>query len=271
MLGENVEGAGPDRRGVLVAEIVGVERRAALDHLEAIGRDEERLRRLVEAVVGAADALRQPARALRRADIDHQVDVAPVDAEVEGRGADDGAELSRRHRRLDLAPLGGVERAVMEGDRIALGVDPPELLEDQLGLAADIDEEEGKPVRRYRGVEIGDGIAAGVARPRHALGRIEDRNVGLGAAGDDDEVGHGPGLARQPRPQRIRLGDRRREADRPQPRRQPAEPGQAEGEEVAALAGDERVKLVEDDRVEVGEEARRVVGARGEAPPARAW
>ena len=117
MLGEHVERAGPDRRRVLGAEIVGVERRPALDHLEAVGRDENRLRRLVEAVVGAADALREPARALRRADIDDEVDVAPVDAEVERRRADDGAELSRRHRGLDLAPLGGVERAVVEGDR----------------------------------------------------------------------------------------------------------------------------------------------------------
>ena len=136
MLGEHVERAGPDRRRVLRAEIVGVERGAALHHLEAVGGHQHRLRRLVEAVVGAADALRQAARALRRADIDDEIDVAPVDAEVEGRGADHGAELSRRHRRLDLAPLGRVERAVMEGDRQALVVDPPELLEDQLGLAA---------------------------------------------------------------------------------------------------------------------------------------
>ena len=67
-------------------------------------------------VIGAADALGETARALRRADIDDEIDIAPVDAEIEGRGADHGAELARDHRRLDLAPLRHVERAVMQRD-----------------------------------------------------------------------------------------------------------------------------------------------------------
>ena len=256
---------GADRRGVLRAEIVGVERRPAFDHLEAVGRDEDRLRRLVEAVVGAADPLRQPARALRRADIDDEVDVAPVDAEVERRGADDGAELSCRHRRLDLAPLGGVERAVMEGDRVALAVDPPQLLEDQLGLAADIDEEERHAVCADRGVDVGDGVARRCG-PTRARARPNSRieMSGLAPPATTTRSAMAPVLPHQPRPQRVRLGDGRREADRSEPRRQPAEPRQAEGEEVAALAGDQRVQLVEDDRVEIGEEARRVVGGEEE-------
>ena len=142
MLGEHVEGAGADRGRVLRAEIVGVEGGAALHHLEAVGGHQQRLRRLVEAMVGAADALGKPARALGRADMDDQIDVAPVDAEIEGRGADHRAELAGGHRRLDLAPLAGVERAVMERDRQALRVDAPQLLEDQLGLAARVDEEQ---------------------------------------------------------------------------------------------------------------------------------
>ena len=150
---------------------------------------------------------------------------------------------------------------------------------------------------------------------------FEDGDVGLGAAGDDDEVGEGRGLilprrgatgmgdhaqqwrrvrgscqsrsrhppprfggpppplrgeepsrpAHQPGPQRVGLGDRRREADRLQPRRQRAQPRQAEREEVAALVGDQRVQLVEDDRIEIGEEAVGVGARRGGAPPARAW
>jgi hypothetical protein len=46
-------------------------------------RDQHGARRLVEAMVGAADALDKAARTLRRADIDDQIDVAPVDAEIE--------------------------------------------------------------------------------------------------------------------------------------------------------------------------------------------
>ncbi len=47
---------------------------------------------------------------------DDQIDIAPVDAEIEGRRADDGAQLSGCHRRFDFATLGDVERAVVERD-----------------------------------------------------------------------------------------------------------------------------------------------------------
>src|SRR6185437_1082000 len=39
-----------------------------------------------EPVIGAADALGEPACALGRTDIDDEIDVAPVDAEIERRG-----------------------------------------------------------------------------------------------------------------------------------------------------------------------------------------
>ena len=71
----------------------------------------------VEAVVGAADALDQAARAFWRADVDDEVDIAPVDAEVERRGRDDGAQFAGGHRGFDLFALRGVERAVMQADR----------------------------------------------------------------------------------------------------------------------------------------------------------
>ena len=52
-------------------------------HLEAVGRRDHGAAGLVEPVVGAADALHQAAHALGRAHLDHEVDVAPVDAEIE--------------------------------------------------------------------------------------------------------------------------------------------------------------------------------------------
>ena len=109
--------------------------------------------------VGAPYALGEPARPFRRADMDDEVDIPPVDAEVEGRGADHGPQLTGRHRRLDLPPLGGVERAVMEGDRQAVGIDPPQLLEDHFRLAAGVDEEERHPRPGDRFVDVGEGVA----------------------------------------------------------------------------------------------------------------
>ena len=98
---------------------------------------------LVHAVVGAADALQQARDALRRADLDHLVDAAPVDAEIERGGRDHGAQLARRHRRLDPAALGDVEAAVVQRDRQRLGVQPPQRLEQQLALRAGVDEHDG--------------------------------------------------------------------------------------------------------------------------------
>ena len=82
-------------------------------------------------MVGAADALREAAGALRCADVDDEIDVAPVDAEVECRSTNNGAEFSGDHRGFDLAALGGIQRAVVEGYRQAFLVDPPQLLEDE--------------------------------------------------------------------------------------------------------------------------------------------
>ena len=70
------------------------------------------------------------------ANVHDKVDIAPVDAEIERRGADHGLEAACRHRRLDLAALLGVERAVMQCDREIVVVDAPQGLERELGLHA---------------------------------------------------------------------------------------------------------------------------------------
>ena len=52
-----------------------------------------------------------------RADLDHLVDAAPVDAEVERGGGDHGAQAAGGHRGLDLAALLDFQAAVVQGDR----------------------------------------------------------------------------------------------------------------------------------------------------------
>lgn len=134
VLGEHVERAGAQGRGVLFAGARGGKRCLALHHLEAVGRHQDGARRLVHAVVGAADALRKTACALGRADIHHEIDIAPVDAEIERGGANDGAKRARRHCRLHLAPLADVERAVVQGNRQIVVVDVPQRLKQGFGL-----------------------------------------------------------------------------------------------------------------------------------------
>ena len=102
-------------------------------------------------MVGAADALDEALDVLRRADLDHEVDVAPVDAEVERAGGDDGLERAGGHRRLDPGAGLARERAVVQADRQVVGVDRPQRLEEQLGLGAGVDEDERGLVRRGSG------------------------------------------------------------------------------------------------------------------------
>ena len=92
MLRQHVERADPGCRRVLRILGDGIERRAAFQHLEPVGGYQHAFGRFVHAVIGAPDTLQHARGTLRRADIDHQVDVAPVDAEIERGGADHGAQ-----------------------------------------------------------------------------------------------------------------------------------------------------------------------------------
>ena len=264
MLRQHVERALEQRRRVLRADGARLERCTAFEHLEAVGRHQDRAARLVHAVVGAADPLGQPAGALRRADMDDQIDVAPVDAEVEGRGGDDGAQAVALHRLLDAPALADGERAVMQGDRQIVLVDPPELAEQHFGLAARVDEQQRRAMAPDRLVDLGDGVAGGVARPGHALFGFQDGDFGLGASGNGDQLGHGARrlLADQPAPQLVRLRNGRRQADGLQRRHKPAQPRQAERQQMAALRGHQRMQLVENHVAQAGEEP--VGGRRGD-------
>ena len=98
-----------------------VDRDPALQRLEAIGRSKGGARSFVDAaVVGAADPCVGLEGALGRADIDGEVDIAPVDAEVEQGSADHAARSSVGHGVLDLAALHRIERALMQRDREAM-------------------------------------------------------------------------------------------------------------------------------------------------------
>ena len=165
VLRQHVERAGAQRRRVLGVVVHRADRGAAFQHLEAVGRNQHAARRLVEPVVGAADALQQARGALRRADIDDEIDVAPVDAEIERGGADHGAQPARGHRVLDLAALRHVERAVMQRDREVVVVDAPQLLEDHLGLAAGVDEHQRRLVLLDQLVDLAEARGAPNGRP----------------------------------------------------------------------------------------------------------
>ena len=95
-----------------------------------------------------------------------------------------------------------------------------------------------------------------MALPRHALARIEHRDIRLGAARNGDQIGHAARrvLADQPASKLVRVGDGRRQADGLERRHHGPQPGEAERQKMAALGGDERMQFVEHDVAQILEE-----------------
>ena len=231
-----------------------LQRRMALQQLEAVGRDQHRLGRRVVAVVRPADPLHQALDVLGRAHLDHQVHVAPVDSEVERAGRDHRAQPPLGHRRLDPPAHLARERAVVQADRQAACVLGPERLEEQLRLRPGVDEDEADPVRRDQ--------------LHHRRGRMQAARPGPGRRGpglQDDDVGLGPRIGDQhARAAAEEPGegggilDRGREPDPPHPGRQALQPREAERELVAALGFRQRMDLVEHHPGQPAEDPRRL-------------
>ena len=263
VLRQHVQRANAQRRGVLRVFGNRIDRNRALQHLEAIGRHQHRARGFIDAMVGTADPLHQPRGTLRRADIDDEIDIAPVDAEIERRGTDHAAQFPRRHRVLDLAALGNVERAVMQRDRKPVVVHAPQVLEQHLGLAAGVDEHQRGLVGLDQLIDLAERVARGVTGPGQPLPCVEHLDHGRRGTARDDDIGSlniTVALRHQEPRQRFRFGDGRGQADRAHPRRQPPQPRQAERQQIAALRGHQRMQLVEHDAFQGRKQKRRVVG-----------
>ena len=247
VLCQHIEPAFVRARRIEFARIDGVERGAALQHLEAIGRHQQGTARHVEAMIGAPDPLQQPRRALGRPDLHDQIDVAPVDAEIERRRRDDRAQPAGRHRGLDLAALLDREAAVMERDRQLLLVEAPQRVEAQFGLRTRVDEQDRAPGLAQRVVDIGHRRQRHVSRPRHPRFGHEDANIGMHAAATPHDQRELVETGAQPARETRRIGDRGREPDAARKGRQAGQPRQPEGKQITALVRLERMQFVEHD------------------------
>ncbi len=224
----------------------------ALQHLEAVGRDHDRPAGLVEAVVGAADPLEQAGGTLGCPDLDHEIDIAPVDAEIERGGADDGAQAAPRHHRLDLAALLDREAAVMQRDRQIFVIFPPQRPEHQLGLGARVDEDEHGSRRLDQPIDLRHRIECEVPRPGHGASGHDHPDVRGGARlapHDLDRLGS----RRQEPPHAVGMRHRGAETDDPGFGRQPPQAREPEAQKRPPLALGDGVQLVEDDDAKAGE------------------
>jgi hypothetical protein len=240
----------------------GREQRGAFDEAVARGREDDPPRDAVALVVGAPHALQERGDAARGVELADELDRPHVDAELQRRGRDEGAQLAGPQAALDALAALARERAVVRGDRIgpeALA----ELVRDPLGELACIDEHERRAVARdVRGDAVED-LAHLVARQRGlelAVGQLQ-RQLELArvpAVDDGRQRARGPheqaagGLdgphgRRQPDANRRVLGDGLESLER-------------ESQMRSALVARERVDLVDDHRLD---RAQRLAGALG--------
>ena len=122
VLGEHVERVARDHRLLDLAGAHPLGDDRALEQVGAELGEDPALGDGAELVSGAADPLDPPGHGLRRFDLDHEVDRAHVDPQLERRGGDDAGKLPRLEQLLDHLPLLAREGAVVgAGDlRVAI-------------------------------------------------------------------------------------------------------------------------------------------------------
>ena len=246
-----VEAAGAD----------GADQGGALDELVAGGGEELAARRQAEGVPGAADALQEGADGAGRGDLADEVDGADVDAQLQGGGRDERAQVAALEALLHLQAAVLGERAVVAGD--VLLADPlGQVVGDALGQTARVDEDQRRAV-------AGDERGEAVVDLGPLLVRRDGRHLGVGqldaevevalvAAVDDDAAGAVVlrGTLRPDQEARDLVDRALRGGEADAGRAfvgDVVEPGDAERHVAAAPVADEGVDLIDDEGADVSQ------------------
>ncbi len=261
VLREHIEPARAKVLAVALSLIDGVFRRHRFEKLEAVAGDQHCTAGGVEPVTRATDPLEQARRALGCAHLHDEVDIAPIDTEIEARGSNQSTQFAARHGFLDLAPRLLRQAAMMHADRHVILVHIPQTLEDVFGEKARVGEDQCCSIVLDRFVELIDRPPTRMPAPRHAL---LDREQNL-------DFRFGPFFAQhqvrcdnlpcpvdrlrcQPFPKRQRICQGRGKGNPLGARSDRVEPGQGQSQQIAALAGRECVNLVDHHSLEAGEQ-----------------
>ena len=129
-------------------------------------------------MVRAANPLDQTFDVLGRANLDHQINIAPVDPQIKASGTYNCAQITAHHRGLDAGALFAVKTAVVDADGQAVVIGQPQIVKENLGLGAGV-------VENQRGVVLldlvqngGDCVGGPATRPRRGLIRAQHLDVG---------------------------------------------------------------------------------------------
>ncbi len=249
-----------------------------LEQVAPVLREDHPFRRRVHLVAGPADPLEAAGDRGRRFDLDHEVDRAHVDPQLEAGGGDDRRQAARLEVVLDRQALLAGDRAVVRPDQLLAG-QLVQALGEPLGQAPAVAEDDRAPMGPDQledpGMDRGPDADPQVARcagpaeraggpllernalaePAHVLDRDDDRQLeGLARAGvDDSDLAAWADATEESGDQLERpLGGRQ-----PDPlgrlARQPLETLEAEGQVGPPLRAGDRVDLVDDHVLDPGQ------------------
>ena len=255
LLREDIERRLAQREDIEVAALHAAHERRALDQLVARECEQAPLRRGAQGVARATDALEQRRDRARRAELDHEIDGADIDSELERGGRDRALDLTVLELLLGREAQRARHRAVMRDDVLLA-----EPLLERRGYALDepprIDEHDRRAMLRD---ELRDPVVHApellVARDRGELviGDL-DREIDLALVTAIDDVRHRPPRADQEARDHLDRTLRRGQANADRRlaagvKHEPIQALEREREMRAALVAGDRVNLVDDDRL----------------------
>ena len=252
----------------------GLERVARGGHvhqLQRVRRDAGQPAHGAGLVAAPARALDQPPDGLGASDLEHAIHRREVDAEVEGRRADDASELAVAEPVLD--PFAGlpVERAVVKRhDPRPVGPGGEQRLVPDLGRGAGVREDERGLALLDGGDDLGQEPEADLPGPREALHRLRNERIDLERLGNqapEDMAGPrraGTVQAQQRVARHVEISERGGEPEHAEPGPKAPEARQGELGLHAALGAQQLVPLVDDGQLEMVEQLRRVIAREQE-------
>ncbi len=196
---------------------------------------------------GATDALQERRHGPRSIDLDHPVQVADVDAELQGRGGHDHAVPGLAEGRLGLPALVDRQRGVGQERRHVVAAQSGGQLLDP-GAAV------GEHQTLLPPVQAGDDGGGVVKRADVVHRHLGPRSSGFGRRVDDlSRLGDAASL--QPRQQAVRVTDRCRQPEAlHRPTSQGADALEQRQKVPAAVVASEGVDLVDDDGADAAQE-----------------
>ena len=266
MLAQNVSGAGAAWVAVQLSGQHRFESRHALDDFEAVGGDQQGLGRGIVAMIGAANALHKAFHILGRTDLDDQIHIAPVDAQIKAAGTDDRPQIAAHHCRLDAFALGAVQRPVMDADGQAVIIRQPQVVKENLGLGAGVVENQRRFMLPDLIKDRRNSVGRATARPRRGLGSAQHLDV-RGRAGIGEKDRAGVRVTCHEMRDGGRVFDGGRQANPFQIGAKRLQPRQRQHQLVATFAFCQGVDFIDHNPFETFEHARRVLvgGEEGQA------